>query len=146
MYRARVVPKRTTAFFTILYHYFVCFLLCVIVDLSHQTSGSGGIAFQGLLYAASYDHLSLPLVPRDNISMVSLSSDLLEEVKDVLIPAEMLRIEDSQIIGKGMHLSFFLTLQHRATFSHHFFVCRPLWDSLSWIPDRQQKAGDPLCC
>ncbi|XP_041813694.1 macrophage-stimulating protein receptor-like isoform X2 [Chelmon rostratus] len=71
------------------------------VDLSSQTSGSGGMAFQGLLYAASYDHLSIPLMPRDNISMVSLSSDLLEEVKNVLIPAEMLRIEDSQIIGKG---------------------------------------------
>ncbi|XP_070815962.1 macrophage-stimulating protein receptor-like isoform X1 [Chaetodon trifascialis] len=71
------------------------------VNLSSQTSGSGGMAFQGLLYAASYDHLSIPLVPRDNISMVSLSSDLLEEVKNVLIPAEMLRIEDSQIIGKG---------------------------------------------
>ncbi|XP_018542200.1 macrophage-stimulating protein receptor isoform X1 [Lates calcarifer] len=71
------------------------------VDLSSQTSGSGGMAFQGLLYAASYDHLAIPLVPRDNISVVSLSSDLLEEVKDVLIPAEMLRIEDSQIIGKG---------------------------------------------
>lgn len=59
------------------------------------------MAFQGLLYAASYDHLSIPLMSRDNVSMVSLSSELLEEVKNVLIPAEMLRIEDSQIIGKG---------------------------------------------
>ncbi|XP_074529741.1 macrophage-stimulating protein receptor-like [Halichoeres trimaculatus] len=70
------------------------------VDLASQTSGSG-MAFQGLLYAASHDHLSIPLMPRDNLSMVSLSSDLLEEVKDVLIPADMLRIEDNQIIGKG---------------------------------------------
>lgn len=55
------------------------------------------MAFQGLLYTASYDP-SVPLMPADNIS---LSSDLLEEVKDVLIPAEMLRIEENQIIGKG---------------------------------------------
>lgn len=59
------------------------------------------MTFQGLLYAASYDHLAVPLMPQDSISMVSLSSDLLEEVKDVLIPADMLRIEDSKIIGKG---------------------------------------------
>ncbi|XP_072238104.1 macrophage-stimulating protein receptor-like [Leuresthes tenuis] len=70
-------------------------------DLSNQTSGSGGMALRGLAYAGSYDHLAVPLMPWDNISMVSLSSDLLEEVKDVLIPAEMLRIEDSQVIGKG---------------------------------------------
>ncbi|KAM9409793.1 macrophage-stimulating protein receptor-like [Pholidichthys leucotaenia] len=64
--------------------------------------GSGGMSFQGLLYAASsHEHLSVPLMPKDDISMVSLSSDVLEEVKDVLIPAEMLQIEDQQIIGKG---------------------------------------------
>ncbi|XP_019214769.1 macrophage-stimulating protein receptor isoform X3 [Oreochromis niloticus] len=70
-------------------------------DLYYQTSGSAGLAFQGLLYSASSDHLSVPLMSRDNISMVSLNSNLLEEVKDVLIPPEMLSIEDSQIIGKG---------------------------------------------
>ena len=111
------------------------------------------MAFQGLLYAASYDHLAIPLMPRDNISMVSLSSDLLEEVKNVLIPAEMLRIEDSQIIGKGEPLlsiprfvcfffcSFFVICNY-----HISILSRPLWDSLPRIPDRQQQAGDPLRC
>ncbi|KAM9759685.1 macrophage-stimulating protein receptor-like isoform 2-T2 [Menidia menidia] len=70
-------------------------------DLSSQTSGSGGMAFHGLAYATSYDHLAVPLMPRDNISIVSLSCDLLDEVKDVLIPTDMLRIEDSKVIGKG---------------------------------------------
>ena len=65
------------------------------------------MALRGLAFAGSYDHLAVPLMPRDNISMVSLSSDLLDEVKDVLIPAEMLRIEDSQVIGKGKPPTFF---------------------------------------
>lgn len=78
----------------------LCFLQFT-ADLSIQTSGSAGLAFQGLLYAASHDQLSIPLMPRDNVSMVSLNPDLLEEVKNVLIPADMLRIEDSQVIGKG---------------------------------------------
>lgn len=111
------------------------------------------MAFQGLLYAASYDHLAIPLMPRDNISMVSLSSDLLEEVKNVLIPAEMLRIEDSQIIGKGEPLlsiprfvCFFFVLSLQICNYHISILSRPLWDSLPRIPDRQQQAGDPLRC
>ncbi|XP_014840074.1 PREDICTED: macrophage-stimulating protein receptor-like [Poecilia mexicana] len=66
-----------------------------------QTSGSGGMAFQGLTYASSYDHLAIPLMSRDNVSVVSSNLELLEEVKDVLIPADRLRIEEGQIIGKG---------------------------------------------
>lgn len=79
----------------------MCFPLCVTVDVSGQSGSGGGMTFQGLLYAASFDQLSIPLMQHDNMSMVNLSPDLLEEVKNVLIPADMLRIEDSQIIGKG---------------------------------------------
>lgn len=62
------------------------------------------MAFQGLLYAASNDHQSIPLMQGNKMSTPSPSPDLLEGVKNVLIPAEMLRIEDSQVIGKGIGL------------------------------------------
>lgn len=69
--------------------------------LLSQSSGSGVMAFQGLMYTSSYNHQAVPLMSRDTVSVVSSDPELLEEVKDVLIPAERLRIKDGQIVGKG---------------------------------------------
>ncbi|KAG9332659.1 hypothetical protein JZ751_014757 [Albula glossodonta] len=68
---------------------------------SSRTSGSGAMAFPGLVYTSSFETSLMPLMYPEKISMANLRPVLLEEVKDVLIPAEMLNVHKDQVIGKG---------------------------------------------
>lgn len=110
-----------TTVVTLLISCFFCRL-----DLSVGTSHGSGVAFSGLMYASGVDPAALPLVSPQTVSLSALRTELLEEVKDVLIPPEQLGIQHDDVIGKGtcVNTGYDPTLSSvPSSIASSFFLC-----------------------
>uniref|UniRef100_A0A8C5FZ42 Macrophage-stimulating protein receptor n=1 Tax=Gouania willdenowi TaxID=441366 RepID=A0A8C5FZ42_GOUWI len=102
------------------------------VPLSPPTPLVAPVGFPSLAYAAaSMDSTLTPLMPAEKISISSFRPELLEEVKDVLIPAEMLIVQHHRIIGKG----HFGTVYHGYFTDHSYREIHCAVKSLNRITD-----------
>uniref|UniRef100_A0A8C5DA49 Macrophage-stimulating protein receptor n=1 Tax=Gouania willdenowi TaxID=441366 RepID=A0A8C5DA49_GOUWI len=103
-----------------------------VVPLSPPTPLVAPVGFPSLAYAAaSMDSTLTPLMPAEKISISSFRPELLEEVKDVLIPAEMLIVQHHRIIGKG----HFGTVYHGYFTDHSYREIHCAVKSLNRITD-----------
>ncbi|XP_026856488.2 macrophage-stimulating protein receptor [Electrophorus electricus] len=103
-------------------------------DLSRATSYGSGMAFSGLAYAGPLETSTLPLVSPRGFSASELLPELLEEVKDVLIPPEKLNVQHDQIIGKG----HFGTVYHGYLVDDHNHEIHCAVKSLNRITDMEE--------
>ncbi|XP_028853368.1 macrophage-stimulating protein receptor isoform X2 [Denticeps clupeoides] len=67
----------------------------------YRRSSSGQATLPSLTYAGAYGHATVPLLTSLAVSTENLRPELMEEMNDVLIPAERLTVQYNQVIGKG---------------------------------------------